>query len=186
MEAILEGLLFVVGDEGISKEEIKNILNINDNSLEEIINKLIHDYSNKNRGITLELLGDKYKLTTKKEHHEYYEKLTIIEQTKELSQSALETLAIIAYNEPITRSQIDEIRGSVSDYLVKKLLLRDLIKEVGKAELPGRPTLFATTTKFLDYFGLKNKNELPEIKIEEIQQDEINLFDSKYKETDTN
>ncbi|MEG1648158.1 MAG: SMC-Scp complex subunit ScpB [Bacilli bacterium] len=187
MEAILEGLLFVVGDEGLTAEQIEEIMNIDYDKLKKLINNLEKDYRNSNRGITLMFLGEKYKLTTKKEHHEYYEKLVMIEQTKELSQASLETLAIIAYNEPITRTKIDEIRGVATSQIVRKLLLRDLIKELGKSNLPGRPTLFGITSKFLDYFGLKTKEELPPIQFNsDVVSKKVNLFESKYQENDTN
>ena len=121
----------------------------------------------------------------KKECHEYLEKLVEVEENAVLSQSALETLAIIAYNEPITRIQIDEIRGVNSSYVLRKLLLRDLIKEVGRSDLPGKPFLYATTPKFLDYFGLSSIEELPKIEIEDGEAvNETNLFESKYKEED--
>ena len=118
-----------------------------------------------------------------KANKEYIEKLVEIEENDYLSQSALETLAIIAYNEPITRISIDAIRGVNSSYVVRKLVLKDLIKEVGKSDLPGRPILYGTTSRFLDYFGLTSKEDLPKLSlVDESEVTETNLFDSKYKE----
>ena len=111
LKGVLEGLLFVSGDEGLSLEEIKKLLDIDDDELKEIILSLQNDYRSIERGIKIEVLGSSLKLVTKKEHKEYYQKLFNNEQSETLSQSSLETLAIIAYNEPITRNQIDEIRG---------------------------------------------------------------------------
>lgn len=179
---VLEGLLFINGSDGLSFEELLEIMNIDDIELNKLIDELKSIYSNPKRGIKLEILGNKLKLVTKSEHCTYYKKLVNKEQTTLLSPSALETLAIIAYNEPITRVQIDEIRGVESSYIVRKLLLKNLIKEVGKSDLPGRPILYATTNTFLDYFGLKTKEQLPKlIDIEEIDE-EMDLFESKYKE----
>ncbi len=174
---VLEGLLFVVGDEGVTLKEICDVLSINENEAKELLVSLKKEYENDNRGIKISFLGETFKLTTKKEHKEYYQKLVT---TKEdiLSQSQLEVLAIIAYNEPITRIEIDEIRGLSSAYIVKKLLSKDLIKVVGKSDLPGRPNLYRTTREFLDIFGLASLNDLPEIVNIETNEEE-NLFQKK-------
>ena len=166
---ILEGILFLVGDDGISNDKLKQILSIDDNKLLELITKL-------------EKFGNSFKLTTKKEHKQYYEMLTVEETNGSLSPAALETLAIIAYNQPITRVKVDEIRGINSSSLVRKLLLRGLITEAGRADTPGRPILYGVTNNFLDYFGLKSTEELPEIKDVELSTEEKDLFESKYKE----
>lgn len=180
----LEGLLFVVGNEGITFEKLKDVLKINDEDLNALLSELDNEYQNTNRGFGIENLGNKYKLVTKKEHREYYESLLEVEKNEKLSQAALETLAIIAYNEPVTRLYIDEIRGVESAYLVRKLLYRNLIKEVGRSDAPGRPILYGVTDEFLDYLGLSSLEELP--KLETIQESEelsdLDLYESKYKE----
>jgi len=174
---VLEGLLFVVGDEGVTLKEICEILNIKEEEAKELLVNLKEEYENNNRGIKISFLGETFKLTTKKEHKEYYQKL-ITNKESILSQSQLEVLAIIAYNEPITRIEIDEIRGISSAYIVKKLLSKDLIKVVGKSDLPGRPNMYRTTREFLDFFGLASINDLPEIvNIEKNEED--NLFKKK-------
>ena len=180
---VLEGILFLVGDEGISKDKLKEVLDIDDKNLNKLIEELDKSYD-ENRGIKLEYLGEKYKLTTKKEHKEYYEKLTESEDSKTLTPAALETLVIIAYNQPITRVQIDEIRGVFSGNIIRRLVLKNLIKEIGKSDAPGRPNLYGTTDEFLDYFGLKSIDDLPKIEEEIIEEDEKNLFESKYTEND--
>ena len=182
MKAVLEGLLFVVGDDGLDLNQMKDLLDLKLEEVESLINELKNDYSSNERGIKLELLGNKYKLTTKKEHKQFYEKLVMEENNRELTQAALETLAIIAYNEPITRAEIDEIRGVATSHILRKLMLRDLVKGLGRADTPGRPNLYGTTDNFLDYFGLKSKDELPKIDIEKQNIEEIDLFSSKYKE----
>lgn len=180
--AVLEGLLFAVGDDGLTMEQIINILELTKEEAFQLIDELKKVYDDNNRGIRIHFLGNTFKLTTKKEHHIYYEKLITNEENNTLSNSALETLAIIAYNEPITRIQIDEIRGVQTGQLVRKLVAKGLVKEAGRSNLPGRPILYQTTSEFLDYFGLSTINDLPKINIVEEEKDEVDLYNSKYKE----
>lgn len=182
MTAPLEGVLFLCGDEGITKEELKEILNLNNKELDELLEKLSFDYENATRGIKLEIFGDICKLVTKKEYSDTFSKLVEIDSNRPLSQAALEVLAIIAYNQPITRSKVDEIRGIGSSNLMRKLVLKDLIYEFDRSELPGRPILYKTTSKFLDSIGLKSLEQLPEIKEEDESKEEKDLFSSKYTE----
>ncbi len=181
MEAVVEGLLFLVGDEGITLARLKEILEVEDDELNKVIETLESEYDKSNRGIKLELLGNKLKLTTKKEHKEYYERLVETDDSL-LSQASLETLAIIAYNAPITRASIDEIRGIDSSYIIRKLLLKNLIKDMGRSDAPGRPILYGVTDEFLDYFGLSSIDELPKLEEVEIEDEETDLFTSKYNE----
>ena len=184
LKAVTEGLLFVSGSEGITLDELSKILEIDLEQVQTYLKELKQSYQQEDRGITLEKYGDVFKLTTKKEHKPYYEKLVTVQDSPNLSQAALETLAIIAYNEPITRVEVDEIRGVGSAHLVRKLLLKNLIEERGKSDLPGRPMLYGTTKEFLDFFGLKDKSSLPIIDTDEIETIEVetDLFDSKYHE----
>lgn len=183
MKAIVEGLLFLSGEDGLTLEDISKIIEKDIEEVKLIIKELYNDYTEQNRGIQIEFLGNHFKLTTKKEHKEYYKKLTIDQESSILSQSALETLAIIAYNAPLTRVDIDNIRGVNSSYVVRKLLLKGLIEEVGRSDAPGRPRLYNITPRFLDYFGLGSIEELPKLEErQEILDDEKYLFESKYKE----
>ena len=182
MQAALEGLLFVIGDEGLSINDIADVLEINEAQAKEFINQLKNELSHEKRGIKLEYFGEKYKLTTKAEHAKYFEKLVESEQNHKLSDSALEVLSIIAYSGPITRVNIDKIRGVSSAYTVRKLVLKNLIEECGKSDDPGRPTLYKITNQFLNYFGLGSTKELPEIKEIEKSEDNSNLFETKYHE----
>ena len=184
-KAALEGLLFVVGDDGLTLDQIVNILEINLDDAKNLISELMNDYEKDDRGIRIHFLGNTFKLTTKSIHRKYYEKLLVTDENNSLSNSALETLAIIAYNEPITRVQVDEIRGVQTGQLVRKLVAKGLIKECGRSTLPGRPILYKTTHEFLDYFGLESIEDLP--KIEEIKHEEdaeVSLYDTKYHEED--
>ena len=186
-KAVLEGLLFVVGEEGLTLEQIEDVLNIDEESSKSLIMELKKDYEDESRGLRIDFLGNRFKLTTKFEHKEYYQKLIENPETNTLSQAALETLAIIAYNEPITRVQVDAIRGVGSVNIIRKLVAKGFIKESGRSELPGRPILYETTNEFLDYFGLSSTEDLPDISefvsSEVDEADESNdLYTSKYTE----
>ena len=180
-KAVLEGLLFVSGDEGLTKEKMESILEVNEDEIGELLSELLNDYSLEDRGITINKFGDIYKLVTKREHAEYYKKVVDGDISETLSNSALETLSIIAYNGPITRVMVDEIRGVSSAHIIRKLVFKNLIKDVGRSELPGKPILYGVTEQFLDYFGLKSIDDLPKIEYEE-NNDESDLYNSKYSE----
>lgn len=184
--AVLEGLLFVVGEDGLSLEQIGEVLEIDEEESKLLVKALREQYENENRGLRIDFLGNKFKLTTKFEHKEYYQKLIENPLTNTLSQASLETLAIIAYNEPITRVEVDKLRGVSSSQMIRKLVAKGFIKETGRSELPGRPILYETTNEFLDYFGLPNIEALPDMSkfIQESteESDETDLYQSKYQE----
>lgn len=182
MKSVLEGLLFIVGNEGLSIDEISSIIELDKDKTKELIWEMQIDYNNDDdRGIELKKLGEKYKLTTKEKNKKYYQKLTEVSDVRKLSQSALETLAIIAYNEPITRLEVDELRGVSSSQMIRSLIAKDFVKELGRKDVAGKPILYGITKEFLDYFGLSSKEELP--KFEETKNDdEVELYNSKYKE----
>ena len=179
---VLEGILFVVGDEGITLKNLCEIMEINMDEAKELLLKLKSSYESAERGIRISYLGDAFKLTTKEEHKEYYQKLVDNPEANTLSPSSLEVLAIVAYNQPITRIEIDEMRGVQSSYILRRLVAKGLIKEAGKSNLPGRPNLYRTTHEFLDCFGLASLNELPEIEPTPVVEEETDLFTSIYKE----
>lgn len=182
---ILEGILFVMGDEGCDLKTLSEIMEISEEEVKNLLKELKKNYEAKDRGLRISYLGDAFKLTTKQEHKKYYESLAINPGTNKLSQAALETLAIIAYNQPITNPEVSEIRGVQSGQIIRKLVAKGLLKEVGKSELAGRPNLYKTTSEFLDYFGLATIEDLPNIEIEETKEnDDIELFSSTYKENE--
>ena len=183
LKAVLEGILFIVGDEGTTIKEISNILDVNEEEVKKLLMELKKDYEDKGRGLRISYLGNTFKLTTKEEHKAYYEKLVTESRTTNLSNAALEVLAIIAYNEPITRLKIDEIRGVNSSQIVRRLLARGFIKVSGKEDTIGKPNLYKTTNDFLDYFGLSSKEDLPELIIhEKAENDSEDLYDTTYKD----
>ncbi len=188
MEGIIEGLLYVQGDLGLTLKQIEDILEIDEETARTCVLKLKNYYVDNKRGLRINFLGNTIKLTTCEEHKDYYKKLLEEPSSNNLSQSALETLAIIAYNEPITRGNVDSLRGVDSSYVMRRLLARGLIKECGRSDLPGKPILYKTTDEFLDYFGLSSKEDLPDISILEIEEDNSpkDLYTSIYKEGDIN
>ena len=182
---ILEGILFVMGDEGCDLKTLSEIMEISEEEVKNLLKELKKNYEAKDRGLRISYLGDAFKLTTKQEHKKYYESLAINPGTNKLSQAALETLAIIAYNQPITNPEVSEIRGVQSGQIIRKLVAKGLLKEVGKSELAGRPNLYKTTSEFLDYFGLATIEDLPNIEIEETKEnDDVELFSSTYTENE--
>lgn len=187
LKGVLEGILFVVGDEGITLNKIVEILNVSLEDAKNLLKELKATYESEDRGVRISYLGDAFKLTTKQEHKEYYEKLVENPENHLLSPAALEVLAIVAYNQPITRIEIDEMRGISSSHMIRRLVAKGLLKEAGKSTMPGRPNLYKTTSDFLDYFGLATINDLPAIDMtQENSSEEKELFTSIYKEEEDN
>ncbi|QDP40510.1 SMC-Scp complex subunit ScpB [Radiobacillus deserti] len=186
-KAIVEGLLFATGDEGLSIKQIASILELDIKTIEHIVEELQFDYEHTDRGITLLESNKVYHLTTKPEHAIYYQRLLESPHVSKLSQAALETLAIIAYQQPITRTEIEEIRGVKSDRPVQTLVSRSLIEEKGRKEGVGRPIMYGTSKDFLTYFGLKSIEELPPLPEEvtdiDVEQ-EADLFFQKFNEAE--
>jgi segregation and condensation protein B len=186
-QSILESLLFAAGDEGLTLKQIGEVLEVEEQKAGEIIDNLKKVYEmDENRGILIVQLAGTYQLATKKDNAAYLKRLVDSPNTTTLSQAALETLAIIAYKQPITRTEIEEIRGVKTERPLHTLMSKALIKEVGRAEGTGRAILYGTTKEFLDYFGLKNIKELPKLpeKVdEEYIQEEADLFFDKFNET---
>lgn len=183
LEAVLEGMLFVVGEDGLTLNQIKDVLELDMDDAKKLVISLKEKYDSNNRGIRINYLGNTFKLTTKSEHKKYYQKLIENPETNTLSQAALETLAIIVYNEPVTRLMVDEIRGVSSREMIRKLVAKGFIKEVGRSDMPGRPILYKTTSEFLDYFGLASVDDLPKFEMNlEKNIEDIDLYESKYTE----
>lgn len=186
-KAVIEGLLFACGEEGMTFNKLGNLLEIEQKQLNRIIQEMMDDYQQDHRGITMMNDNGTLHLTTKPEHASYYKQLLDSKGSTRLSQAALETLAIIAYQQPITRIEIDDIRGVKSDHAARTLVNRGLIEEKGRKDAIGRPILYGTTKEFLIYFGLTSIEELPPLS-EFIEQqdveDEADLFFEKF--TDLN
>ena len=160
--SVLEGLLFVAGDDGISLEEASYILELERSAVRQLLDELKKRLEDENSGLELLLTASHYKLVTKASLKSYIEKYAVSPYSSQLSQASLETLAIIAYKQPVTRVDIESIRGVQSSGSIRNLLLRDLIDEAGRLETPGRPKLYKTTAYFMDYFGLESLDALPD------------------------
>ncbi|MEC0372061.1 SMC-Scp complex subunit ScpB [Paenibacillus chibensis] len=162
LKSIIEGLLFLAGDEGLTVKQIAEIVDHRPELVSDALTEMKEDFERQQRGIQVMQIAGSYQLTTLGDHAEYYEKLAYSPSRSSLSQAALETLAIVAYRQPITRVEIEEIRGVKSERAIQTLVHKDLIEETGRAEAIGRPILYGTTKAFLDYFGLPNLQALPE------------------------
>lgn len=160
--SVLEGLLFVAGDDGITLEEACYILELERSAVRQLLDELKKRLEDENSGLELLLTASHYKLVTKASLKPYIEKYAVSPYSSQLSQASLETLAIIAYKQPVTRVDIESIRGVQSSGSIQKLLLRDLIEEAGRLDSPGRPKLYKTTAYFMDYFGLESLDALPD------------------------
>lgn len=186
-KGIVESLLFAAGDEGLSLKQISEVLETPEEHAEEIMQQLQEDCNqDQNRGITVVQFAEIFQLATKKENATYLKKLVESPHTATLSQAALETLAIIAYKQPITRAEIEDIRGVKTERPLQTLIGKVLIKEVGRAEGTGRAILYGTSKEFLDYFGLRSLEELPplpESVEDEFSPDDADLFFEKFKDT---
>lgn len=181
-EGIIEAILFAAGKE-VATSELMAALEASEDEIKMLINNLDQEYQKDNRGIEIIRVNDGYQLATKKDMYEYLYSIFDKRNKPNLSQAALETLSIIAYNPKITRAEIETIRGVNSDGTIYKLLEYDLIEAVGKLDAPGRPTMYSVTTNFLKLFGIKNLDELPDLpryKLDENQQIVIDdLLDNK-------
>ncbi|WP_129727039.1 MULTISPECIES: SMC-Scp complex subunit ScpB [Bacillaceae] len=181
-KAVVEGLLFISGDEGIYLEQIAGVLELEKGEVQLLLQQLQEDYQRPSCGLQIVQYAQTYRLTTKKEHASYYKKLIETPMSSSLSQAALETLAIIAYRQPITRTEIEEVRGVKTEKALQTLISRLLVKEIGRAEGTGRPILYGTTKEFLDTFGLKTLKELPPLPEEVQNMNEADLFFDSLRE----
>ncbi|WP_288221291.1 SMC-Scp complex subunit ScpB [uncultured Clostridium sp.] len=172
IKSTIESLLFVSGDP-LNIKDLSNALEISNKTIKNILEEMISEYEDEKRGIKLISINGEYQLVTKAENSSYIQKLLKKNKRQSLSQASLESLAIIAYKQPITRVDIDEIRGVKSESAMQRLLEKDLIKEVGRLEVPGRPILYGTTDEFLRQFGLKELKDLPSLDLYEDKSNEI-------------
>ncbi|NLC34431.1 MAG: SMC-Scp complex subunit ScpB [Erysipelothrix sp.] len=160
---ILEGIIFVNGDEGIDSDSLVNLLEVDRQKVYDALEALRLRYQDEAYGIELVHYGGMFKFVSKESVYPYIQKLFQVTKKNTLSPAALETLAIIAYKQPITRVEIEEIRGVGSDAMLRRLSLRNLIEEVGRADSPGMPILYGVTSEFLDIFKLLSIDELPDL-----------------------
>ncbi len=171
-KAIIEAILFACGRE-VKIQELMSALELGSNEILELIEEMKNEYGKAGRGIEIIKVNDAIQLTTKKEYYEYIYPIFDKRSKPNLSNAALETLSIIAYNPKITKAEIESIRGVGSDGTIYKLLEYNLIENVGKADAPGRPSMYSVTNEFLKMFGITSLDDLPELpryKLDENQQ----------------
>ncbi len=172
MKQIIESIMFAVGRD-VSVRELSTILEETPENIEEIVENMKAEFDEAGRGIQIIKVNDGYQLCTRKENYEYVYQIIDKRNKPNLSQAAMETLAIVAYNPKITRAEIESIRGVNSDGTIYKLLEHNLIEEAGRLDAPGRPTIYQTTKEFLRMFGYTSLEDLPELpryKLDENQQ----------------
>ncbi|MDR6747480.1 SMC-Scp complex subunit ScpB [Bacillus pumilus] len=184
-KAIIEAMLYAAGDEGLTKKQLMSVLEVEEAALLDMMSAVKEEYQKQERGIELIEYADSYMLLTKKEYSIYLKKL-VETPSKGLSQAALEVLAIVSYKQPITRSEVEEIRGVKSERVLHSLVAKALLCEVGRADGPGRAILYGTTPTFLEQFGLKALDELPPLP-ENVEadgvQEEADLFFENFNQT---
>lgn len=178
--AIMEAILFTMG-ESVEIDRLADVIEENRETTKEILDEMHARYQQEDRGIILNYFENSVQLCTKSEMYEYLIKIAKAPRKMVLTDTVLETLSIIAYKQPVTRVEIEKIRGVSCDHAINKLLEYDLVMELGRLDAPGRPLLFGTTEQFLRSFGVNSLEDLPEVnpvQIEEFKQQaeaEINL-----------
>lgn len=180
-KSVIESILYTVGSEGIELSNIKKVVDIPTNDIKNILKELASSYANNpDSGLCIKAYGEKYYLLTKEANYDFLAKLIDIKNKNPLTPALLETLAIIAYNQPCTRSKIEDIRNMDPTFAVDRLIELGLIENLGRADTPGNPYLYQVTQKFFELFGIKSIKELPPI--DEIDfkaiDDDLNFFDS--------
>lgn len=185
----IEALLFVVGDDGLTVKQLATLLGEDEMEIEAGLSELKTNYEQSiDRGITIKQLAGTYQLVTKTELSGLIKKLVETPNSQVLTTASLEVLAIIAYKQPITRTEIEDLRGVKSERPIQTLVARGLIQEVGRAEGTGRAILYGTTKEFLNYFGLTDLSELPPLPEGEFESEneETDLFMTKFQEVFNN
>ena len=172
----IEAMLFAAGRE-VSVKELTNALELGAEDIDKIILNMKAEYETRNSGIEIIKVNDSYQLCTRKEYYEYIYPLFDNRSKPNISNAALETLSIIAYNPNVTRAEIEAIRGVNADGTVYKLLEFDLIEDAGKLDAPGRPTMYKVTSKFMKMFGISSLDELPDLPRYKLDENEQIVID---------
>jgi len=162
LKSIIEGLLFAFGDP-LEDKEISKVVNISVKDVNKYLQEMKVEFDEQNRGIRIIKINNSYQLSTRPEHYDFIKAVVISRNQRNLSNASLETLSIIAYKQPITKMEIDEIRGVKSDKSIETLMQRKLIREIGRLDRPGKPILYGTSDEFLKFFGIECIEDLPNI-----------------------
>jgi segregation and condensation protein B len=175
---IIEGLLFAAG-EAVSIKEIALIINEDINETERLLNEMKDIFDYERRGIQIKKIQDQYQLATRSEHYDYIKQIMVTKNTIGLSKAALETLAIVAYKQPVTRMDIESLRGVKCERSLQKLIDKSLVKIIGRLNRPGKPMVYATTNDFLKYIGIETLDQLPDIENIEIDMENIDNIEEQ-------
>ncbi|MDD7218995.1 MAG: SMC-Scp complex subunit ScpB [Clostridia bacterium] len=160
IEGAIEAILFSMGD-SVELSQIARAIGVDQSTTEKIIHNMMDRYQEEDRGIQIIELENSYQMCTKKEYYQYLVNIAIHPQKPVLTDVILETLSIVAYKQPVTKAEIEKIRGVKCDHAINKLIEYNLIRELGRLDAPGRPILFGTTEEFLRCFGVQDLDELP-------------------------
>ncbi len=169
VQAAIEAVLFAEGD-SVGRNDLACALGIGREEIEQAISALMAKYDREDSGIRLIELGDAVQLSTKPQYYDILIRLEAAPKKMKLSDAVLETLSIIAYRQPVTKAEIEAIRGVNSDFAVDRLIGYDLVRELGRKEAPGRPILFGTTEQFLRSFGVKSIQDLPTLSPDKVEE----------------
>lgn len=165
---ILESILFALGSPA-EFEKLEDALELSHDEVVDLVSDFMKDFNKKSRGMKVIRLENSIQMVSKSEHHPYIAKMLETRAQKGLSQSSLETVSIIAYNQPVTKAMVDAVRGVDSYNSIVRLLERELIEQRGRMDAPGRPMLYGTTSEFLRVFGLESLDELPKLELKMLQ-----------------
>jgi segregation and condensation protein B len=168
-EAVIEAVLFAMG-EAVPVSKLAQLIESEEKDTIAILEDMKKKMESSDRGVTLTQVGDSYQMCSKEQLYEYLIELTKSNRKSTLSDSALEVLSIVAYKQPITRLEVEKIRGVSCDHAINRLVECDLIKELGRLDAPGKPILFGTTDQFLRSFGVKSLEDLPELSQVQIEE----------------
>lgn len=178
---IIEGLLFAAG-EAVSIKEIAHIINEDINETERLLIDMKNIFDYERRGIQIKKIQDQYQLATRSEHYDYIKQIMVTKNIIGLSKAALETLAIVAYKQPVTRMDIESLRGVKCERSLQKLIDKSLVKITGRLNSPGKPMVYATTNEFLKYIGIETLDQLPDIENIEIDMENIDNIEEQGKD----
>ncbi|MCT4688306.1 SMC-Scp complex subunit ScpB [Vallitalea sp.] len=181
IEAIIESILFTMG-EAVELDKIADVIEQDKNTTKKIMNNLIDKYDSPDRGITITQIDNAYQMCTKTEYYDYIRKVNNKAKNYVLTDVLLETLSIIAYKQPITKAEVEKIRGVSSVHCINKLIDYNLVCEKGRMDAPGRPIIFGTTQDFLRNFGFQSLKELPLIEEEKLSTIQIEAQEEVQKE----
>jgi segregation and condensation protein B len=184
-KSIIESLLYVAGADGIDVADIKRVIGLPSDEIRKLIKEIAKQYElNYESGLTIKIYGDHYYLFTKPENKDAIAKLNDVRLKNPLTPALMETLAIIAYNSPCTRSKVDDVRGSNSEGPINRLIHLELVNEVGRADTPGRPYIYEVTQKFFNLFGVKSIKDLPKFEgnAEDFDIDTADFFNTNREE----